>query len=67
MMFLKNHVIKCMAMDGVIFALVLFSFSFLILIALLMVGMLNGAFTGKRVGQDFAMVMMGYQVVSQEG
>jgi hypothetical protein len=66
MVLFKNQVIKCMAMYRVLFSLVLFSFSMLILITLLMVGMLNGAIFGKRVCQDFAMVMMGHQVVSQE-
>jgi hypothetical protein len=65
-MLFKNHIIKRMAMDGVIFALVIFPFRMLILITRIMVGMLNGAVTGKRVCQYFGMVMMRHQVVSQE-
>jgi len=65
-MLIKYHIIKRMAMNGVIFAMVLFPIGMLILITGMMVGMLNGAVAGKRACQDLAMVMMRHQVVPQE-
>ncbi len=60
----KYHIVKGVAMGGVIIGMVIFSFR--VLIAGMMVLMLDGTVSGNGVQQGFGVVMMRHQVVSQE-